>query len=104
DDRVLGGLEVHRDQMVHLMVGAAHHDAERHPDPERFDPLRKPAHLAFSSGIHYCLGAPLARLEAETLLRRLVTRLPRLTLVRRPTMAPRRVVFRRLMNLDVALA
>ncbi|MET8828227.1 cytochrome P450 [Streptomyces sp. NPDC004610] len=103
-DQVLRGTEVTRDQMVHLMVGAAHRDAERHPDPERFDIHRKPAHLAFSAGIHYCLGAPLARLEAETLLRRLVTRLPRLTLVRRPTMAPRRVVFRRLMNLDVALA
>ncbi|MEV7288755.1 cytochrome P450 [Streptomyces sp. NPDC093252] len=103
-DQTLHGTEVAQDQMVHLMVGAAHRDAERHPDPERFDIHRKPAHLAFSAGIHYCLGAPLARLEAETLLRRLVTRLPRLTLVRRPTMASRRVVFRRLMNLDVALA
>ncbi|MYV48401.1 cytochrome P450, partial [Streptomyces sp. SID2888] len=54
-------------------------------------------------GIHYCLGAPLARLEAQTLLHQLILRLPRLTLVRRPTWAPR-VAFRRLLNLDVALA
>ncbi|MFJ6660919.1 cytochrome P450 [Streptomyces sp. NPDC091377] len=103
-DCALNGLEIRADDMVHLMVGAAHRDPDRHPDPDRFDLRRKPAHLAFSAGIHYCLGAPLARMEADTLLRRLVTRLPRLTLVRRPTMAPRRVVFRRLLNLDVALA
>ncbi|MFE0427041.1 cytochrome P450, partial [Streptomyces sp. NPDC058953] len=102
-DGVLGGVEVREDEMVHLMVGAAHRDPARHRDPERFDPLRKPAHLAFSGGIHYCLGAPLARLEAHTLLRQLTGRLPRLTLARRPSWAPR-VAFRRLLNLDVALA
>ncbi|MFC9244915.1 cytochrome P450 [Streptomyces sp. NPDC057136] len=103
EDCVLGGLEIRKDEMVHLMVGAAHRDPARHSDPHRFDPLRKPAHLAFSGGIHYCLGAPLARLEAQILLRQLIRRLPRLTLVRRPAMAPR-VAFRRLLNLDVAFA
>lgn len=103
EDCVLGGMEIRRDEMVHLMVGAAHRDPARHSEPDRFDPLRKPAHLAFSGGIHYCLGAPLARLEAQILLRQLIRRLPRLTLVRRPSMAPR-VAFRRLLNLDVALA
>lgn len=102
-DSVLGGVEVGKGEMVHLMVGAAHRDSARHVDPHRFDPLRKPAHLAFSGGIHYCLGAPLARLEAQILLRQLIRRLPRLTLVRRPVMAPR-VAFRRLLNLDVAAA
>lgn len=102
-DCLLDGVEVGADQMVHLMVGAAHRDPERHADPDLFDPRRKPGHLAFSGGIHYCLGAPLARLEAHTLLRQLTTRLPRLTLVRRPAWAPR-VAFRRLLNLDVALA
>lgn len=103
EDCFLGGMEIRKDEMVHLMVGAAGRDPAKHTDPDRFDPLRKPAHLAFSGGIHYCLGAPLARLEAQTLLRQLVRRLPRLTLVRRPSMAPR-VAFRRLLNLDVALA
>ncbi|WP_329042652.1 cytochrome P450 [Streptomyces sp. NBC_00178] len=102
-DTVLGGVEVRRDEMVHLMIGAAHRDPARHADPDRFDPARPPGHLAFSGGIHYCLGAPLARLEAQTLLRQLIRRLPRLTLVRPPSMAPR-VAFRRLLNLDVALA
>ncbi|MFF7950372.1 cytochrome P450 [Streptomyces griseorubiginosus] len=102
-DCVLNGVRIRTDEMVHLMVGAAHRDPGKHPRPEEFDPHRRPAHLAFSGGIHYCLGAPLARLEANTLLRQLVRRLPRLTLVRPPTRAPR-VAFRRLLNLDVDLA
>lgn len=103
EDCVLGGMEIRKDEMVHLMVGAAHRDPARHSDPDRFDPLRKPAHLAFSGGIHYCLGAPLARLEAQILLSHIMKRLPRLALVRRPSMAPR-VAFRRLLNLDVTVA
>ncbi|MEU4037511.1 cytochrome P450 [Streptomyces collinus] len=102
-DQILGGAEVRKDEMVHLMVAAAHRDPAKHADPELFNFHRKPAHLAFSGGIHYCLGAPLARLEAQTLLHQLVRRFPRLTLVRRPSWAPR-VAFRRLLNLDVALS
>ncbi|WP_234425736.1 cytochrome P450 [Streptomyces kebangsaanensis] len=101
-DCALGGVEIRKDEMVHLMVGAAHRDPARHEEPELFNLHRKPAHLAFSGGIHYCLGAPLARLEAQTLLRQLVGRFPGLTLVRRPAWAPR-VAFRRPLNLDVAL-
>ncbi|TWV44471.1 cytochrome P450 [Streptomyces misionensis] len=102
-DCELGGVEIRKDEMVHLLIGAAHRDPAKHEDPELFNMHRKPGHLAFSGGIHYCLGAPLARLEATTLLNQLVTRFPRLTLVRRPTWAPR-VAFRRLLNLDVTLA
>ncbi|MFE9687478.1 cytochrome P450 [Streptomyces sp. NPDC006285] len=103
-DGSLNGMEVRADDMVHLMVGAAHRDPVAHSDPEQFDPHRPTSHhLAFSGGIHYCLGAPLARLEAQTLLRQLVGRLPRLALTRRPPRAPR-VAFRRLLRLDVALA
>jgi cytochrome P450 len=102
-DTVLDDTEVGAGEMVHLLVGAAHRDPARFADPDTFDPHRNPSHLAFSWGIHYCLGAPLARLEAQTLLRRMITRLPRLTLARRPASAPR-VAFRRLLNLDVTLA
>ncbi|MFJ2306340.1 cytochrome P450 [Streptomyces sp. NPDC087787] len=101
-DTELGGVEVRKDEMVHLMVGAANRDPAKHEDAELFNMHRKPAHLAFSGGIHYCLGAPLARMEAQTLLHHVVRRFPRLTLVRRPTWAPR-VAFRRPLNLDVAL-
>ena len=102
EDCLLEGAEVQAGEMAHLMVGAAHRDPARFTDPDSFAPRRKSTHLAFSGGIHYCLGAPLARLEAQTLLGRMIARLPRLTLVRRPAQAPR-VAFRRLLNLDVSL-
>lgn len=52
-------------------------------DPERFDPERKDAHraLAFGKGVHYCLGAGLAKLEARLALAELVRRFPDLRLV-----------------------
>lgn len=51
------------------------------PDPGRFDIARQPnAHLAFSTGIHVCLGAALARLEAQSAILGLVQRMPRLAL------------------------
>ena len=61
--------------MVMVLYASGNRDRRKFPDPERFDVTRNPKdHIAFGSGIHYCLGAPLARLEtkvvAETLLRR----------------------------------
>jgi cytochrome P450 len=57
-----------------------------HPDPDRFDVHREQTvpHLAFSGGAHYCLGAPLARLEGEVALRVLAERAPRLRPAGRP--------------------
>ncbi|GAA2302831.1 cytochrome P450 [Streptomyces caniferus] len=59
----------------------ANHDPGRFPDPGRFDIRRAPhGHLAFGHGIHYCFGAPLARLEARTAIRALLERCPGLAL------------------------
>jgi cytochrome P450 len=67
----------------HVMVGltAADRDGARYPAPDTFDIRRDPrGHLAFGHGIHYCLGAPLARLEARTAIRSLLDRAPDLAL------------------------
>ncbi|MFF5933005.1 cytochrome P450 [Streptomyces sp. NPDC012508] len=66
---------------VFVSLAAADRDPQRFPEPDRFDIRREPrGHLAFGHGIHYCLGAPLARLEGTIAIRTLLERFPRLEL------------------------
>ncbi|MDQ1503450.1 MAG: hypothetical protein QOD57_1177 [Actinomycetota bacterium] len=68
-------------EVVIPLVGGANRDPERFPDPERFDVARKgEMPLSFGWGIHHCLGAPLARLEAQTVFTRLAERFARIEL------------------------
>ena len=78
----LAGHPVAPDTRVMLLLGAAGRDPAVYPEPSTFDISRAggPEHLAFSSGIHYCLGAHLARLEGEVALQVLAARLPELRL------------------------
>jgi cytochrome P450 len=62
---------------VMLLWGAANHDEREFPDPERFDARRQfSRHLAFSHGVHSCLGANLARIEARVALEEWHARFP----------------------------
>jgi cytochrome P450 len=66
---------------VQLLIGSANHDPALFDDPEAYRLDRTEArHLAFSHGIHYCLGAPLARLEGAVALRTILRRFPSLRL------------------------
>lgn len=77
----VGEVEIPAGQLVVVSLLAANRDARRYDEPDRLDVTRKPnPHLAFGHGIHRCLGAPLARLEGEIAIRRLLTRFQRITL------------------------
>ncbi|MFI6785755.1 cytochrome P450 [Nonomuraea sp. NPDC050383] len=72
----LGGVTIPADQLVMVWLGAANRDPRQFADPGVFDPGRDPnPHLAFGRGIHFCLGAPLARLEGRVALNILLDRL-----------------------------
>jgi P450-derived glycosyltransferase activator len=88
-DVELAGRRVPVDSTLLLLLGAANRDPDVFREPDRFDITRDgPDHLTFAAGIHYCLGAPLARLEAEIALRALAERMPGLRLAGRPTWRP----------------
>jgi cytochrome P450 len=78
----LEGKAVRKNQMIITLIGAANRDPEVYQHPNTFDISREGApHLAFSGGIHYCLGQPLARLEATIALQMLAERMPRLSII-----------------------
>ncbi len=80
-DVVIDGRQIRRGQHVSLMIGAANRDPAHFADPDRLDITRRPnRHLSFAHGPHFCLGAPLARLEGQIAIGALFRRLPRLAL------------------------
>lgn len=85
EDVTLHGVTIPKGAVVMPLLGAANHDPAVFENPEVFDIARTPnRHLGFGQGIHYCLGAPLARLEARIALKTLFERNPNLRLAVRP--------------------
>ena len=81
EDVVIDGHTIAKGEMVMPFIGAADRDPAQFPDPDRLDIGRTDnRHIAFGWGIHFCLGAPLARVEGQLAINTLVQRLPSLAL------------------------
>ena len=81
EDLEIGGVPIPRGSHVQIVLAAANHDSEFVPNAEELDVTRNVRQrVAFGLGIHYCLGAPLARLEGEIAFSTLLRRLPNLRL------------------------
>ena len=103
EDLVLGGHDIAAGDLLFCSLPAANHDPAAFTDPHRLDITREPsAHLAFSIGPHYCLGANLARLEITTALAALIDRFPAIEPAGEPTWELT-FLFRNLQSLPVRL-
>ncbi|MBU1801893.1 MAG: cytochrome P450 [Actinobacteria bacterium] len=99
----VAGVDLEPGQVVLTLLGAANRDPARYPDPDRLDLTRAgPSGLSFGSGIHFCLGASLARMEGAELFPRLIARFPDIRPAGEPVWRPG-LSFRGLASLPVAL-
>jgi cytochrome P450 len=101
----LGGKHIEANQEVVMLLGAANHDPAQFANPDQLD-LTRPEnrHMAFGLGIHFCLGAPLARLEGEIAFNTLLRRLPNLQLATEEVEWIPSVAFRGMAELPVTFA
>jgi cytochrome P450 len=103
DDMTIGVAAVPKGDVMMLLLAAAHHDAAAFDRPGEFDPDRENIrHLAFGKGPHFCLGAPLARLEAAVALSKVTARFPRAQMAGEPQYKPN-LTLRGLASLDVTV-
>ena len=105
EDMVFGGQTIPAGSLVFLAIGAANRDPARFADPDRLD-LERPdnRHLAFSGGIHYCLGAALALVEGEAAISAVVQRLGHMALATDTIEWQREIIFRGPRSLPVSFA
>jgi len=94
-DTDLGGVRLKRGDRIIAMLAAANMDPAANASPEKLDLARRPNHMAFGTGGHFCLGHHLARLEAKCALKALFTRWPKLELA----VAPEQIRWRTRTNL-----
>jgi cytochrome P450 len=89
EEMEIGGQTIQQGEILNLLLGSGNHDPETFDDPDGLDITRaNNRHLAFGTGMHYCLGAPLARLEGQVAIETLLRRFPNARLSDNPTRAP----------------
>ncbi len=104
EDIEIGGQQIYAGQAVRTILGAANRDPAQFDNPETLDITRRPnRHIAFAHGIHFCLGAPLARAEGQIAINTLVQRFPALAATTDQVEWQRNHVFRALSTLPVTL-
>jgi cytochrome P450 len=85
----IAGVAVPKGAELGLIFGSANRDPAGFPDPDRLDLGRDPnPHLSFGAGVHYCLGAPLGRLELELSFATLLARMPKMAPAAEPRWKP----------------
>ncbi len=103
-DATIKGRQVRKGDLVNTILGSANRDPERFFDPDRFDIGRNEGrHLGFGLGIHFCIGAPLVRLEAEVAFETILRRSPGISLATEDFEWQEHPIFRGLKSLPVIL-
>ena len=103
EDVEIGGKTIRGGQIVNLLLGAANRDPEHFHEPDRFDITRPEIHqIGFGAGIHYCIGAPLARLEGQIAFNTFLQRFPDMHLASEQLEWQEHPTFRGLLSLPVA--
>ena len=101
-NHVFAGFDFQEDQLVFQLLGSGNRDPLKFEDPDLYDITRTPNdHLSFGSGIHFCLGAPLARLEARVVLEELIRQQPDAALSAKSIVWQERALFRGPLKLGI---
>jgi hypothetical protein len=104
EDVELHGRLIRKGDLVNTIIGSANRDPERFTDPDTFDITRDEGrHLSFGLGIHYCIGAPLVKMEAEVAFATLLRRFPKLQLQSETLEWQEQPIFRGLKELKVGV-
>jgi cytochrome P450 len=104
DDADIRGKQIRKGDLVNSILGSANRDPDRFSNPDRFDITRNEGrHLGFGIGIHFCIGAPLVRLEAEIVFETILRRFPKISLAAETLDWQEHPIFRGLKSLPVCL-
>jgi pimeloyl-[acyl-carrier protein] synthase len=104
EDADIKGKLIHKGDLVNTIIGSANRDPQRFTDPDEFNITRSEGrHLGFGIGIHFCIGAPLVRLEAEIVFETILRRFPGICLTGETLEWQEHPIFRGLKSLHVRL-